>query len=68
MMKNIKKSVTLKVILILVVLMAIFALVDISFWLMNMADTSAFVLGILLFTASIGVPIEILIKKILKSK
>jgi ABC-type proline/glycine betaine transport system permease subunit len=68
MMKTIKNSIVFKVILGVLILSAIGLLVDLSFWLMNMADTLALIGGAILFTVSVGVPLEILIKRFTKTK
>ncbi len=58
-----KKSIVVKIILYAAMLMVCMFLVDLSFCLMNMDSTVAFVCGILLLLASVGLPVEYVIKK-----
>jgi hypothetical protein len=67
-MKNIFKSITAKVIGIILFLTLELTAISSAFWLMNQANTIQFVTGIILGITSIVAPIEVLIRYIKKQK
>jgi len=66
--KSIKQSKTLKIALIALIVFVILGFTDLSFILMNMASTPAFIIGHILLIISFGLPIEYVYHKYLKRK
>jgi hypothetical protein len=63
------KQYPLKKIAIFVILLSIIiVLCNISFWLINKTDILYFLSGIILLTLSVGIPIELLIRYLNKTK
>ena len=62
-----KHFIIFKVLLIVLIIAAMIFLIDISFIMMDCQSTVLFILGILLFVLTIGLPIEIAIRKYLLS-
>jgi hypothetical protein len=65
---KIKKSISLKIILAIAVLFLIVTVVSISFDLMNSASYLNLILGIVLMAAALGVPLEMFINHLKKTK
>ena len=53
------KNITLKIIVLLLTIVAIFCGINIGFWMMNQADWIWFIIGIIVILSSILIPIEI---------
>ncbi len=60
--KEVKNSATLKIAKYFIITVLVLMGVDLSFYLMNMASTVAFIIGFLMFIISVGLPIELIIK------
>jgi uncharacterized membrane protein len=60
------KLITFKVLGFTLVGILVLFMIDFSFWLMNQASTVTFVLGILLLVCIVGIPIELLIRRLTK--
>jgi uncharacterized membrane protein len=67
-LKNIKKSLTFKVIMFIIITTFILLGIDISFWAMNQPSTIAFIFGIIIIILVIGLPIEYFIYKFKNKK
>lgn len=57
-MKNLLKTTTGRILILTIKFIIVMVLVNLSFWLMNMASTVAFICGILLLIAACGFFIE----------
>jgi len=60
------KNITLKVIVLLLTISAIFCGINIGFWMMNQADWILFIIGIIIILSSILIPTEIAYRWFLK--
>lgn len=65
-MKKLFDTPTFKVLALIVKVMIVMALINTSFWLMDMASTVAFVVGILILIATVGFFLEHLYRKYFK--
>jgi hypothetical protein len=67
-LKNIKKSLTFKVIMFIIIITGVLLGVDLSFWAMNQPNTFIFICGVIIIILVIGLPIEYFIYKFKNKK
>lgn len=63
-MKKILKSVTVKVICVVLFVALELVAISAAFWLMNQADTILLVIGVVLIIAAILTPVEIILRRL----
>ena len=61
--KNIKNSITFKIIMFIFIVSSILLGINLSFWLMNQTSTIMFIGGIITIAIVVGLPIEYFIYK-----
>jgi len=64
--KTVKESITWKVIMYFLLFVGMGIGIELSFLCMNTASTFAFIMGIVLFIISIGIPVEVIVHNVRK--